>query len=176
MSTTSVMIDAQRRLAEHAWELKEKYKQTFGMSKKQFMDLYELGEIQLSSVFENLLIATRNKLGMLTERRSVDSHDFVKVDSLGRKYPLGDMKTCTLQKDGPYRRYQVNDVQNKKGYLYIVGYNWIGDEFNYYAVPTSINLPKHLTLSICADTGGVNDESKYAVYSHNSWEQMASQG
>ena len=176
MSTTEVMNTAQRRLAEHAYELKKLYNQTFGMSKKQFLELYDQGEIQLSSVFENLLAATRNCNGMLTEKISVNGYDFVKVDSLGRKRPLGDMKTCTLQKEGPYRRYLVKDIKNKEGYLYIVGYNWISDEFNYYAVPTNIGLPVYLTLSICPDTGGVNDESKYAIYSYDTWEEMALKG
>ena len=57
MSTSDVMNVAQRRLAEHAFDLKRKYGETYDMTKPQFLRLYDAGEIQLSSVFENLLVA-----------------------------------------------------------------------------------------------------------------------
>jgi len=51
MCTTDQWRIAQRPLAEFSYELKKKYNQTFGTSYESFMNFYDLGEVQLSSVF-----------------------------------------------------------------------------------------------------------------------------
>ena len=142
MCTTDQWRIAQRPLAEYAYSLKEKYNQTFGISYDAFMNLYELGEVQLSSVFENLLVATRNHHGRLTRKVAGDRYDFVRVDSLGRETPLGDMKTGVLQKDDSIRtkrRYVIAGVENKIGKIYIIGWNWITKKPNFFCIPPNSN-------------------------------------
>lgn len=175
MSTSDVMNHAQRRMAEHAFDLKKMYNQTFGMSKKQFMTLYDEGEIQLSSVFENLLVAARNHFKLPTRKVSAEGYDFVKI--IGKKEkPLGDMKTVTLQKDGKYRRFMVRNVADKQGYIYVVGYNWITDSFNYFAIPPKVDKPKtFMVLGIDRDTGEVL-QNKYGKYAVDSFEKLAKIG
>ena len=94
--TTDRMIDAQRALAELAWQLNKEVRSN-KLSKRLWMEMYNVGEIQLSSVFENLFVKTRNWMNLKTERASVDGYDFVKVCG-NKRIPLGDMKTTTLQR------------------------------------------------------------------------------
>jgi hypothetical protein len=135
MCTTDQWRISQRPLAEYAYSLKEKYNQTFGISRENFMNLYELGEIQLSSVYENLFVATRNKLGKNTRKVAGDRYDFVRIDSKGRETPLGDMKTGVLQKDDLKRRFVIGGVENKLGKIYIIGWNWITNQPNFFCIP-----------------------------------------
>jgi hypothetical protein len=141
MSTTDQWRIAQRPLADYAYSLKEKYNQTFGISREAFIELYELGEVQLSSVFENLFVATRNKLGKPTRKVAGDRYDFVRIDRMNRATPLGDMKTTVLQKDDTRytaRRYVVASVEKKVGKIYIVGWNWMTNNPNFFCIPPDI--------------------------------------
>jgi hypothetical protein len=135
MCTTDQWREAQRPLADYAYTLKEKYKQTFGISRAEFLALYDLGEVQLSSVFENLLVKTRNDLGLKTRKVAGDRYDFVRVDSLGRETPIGDMKTGVLQKDGDKRRFVIASVEKKLGKIYIVTWNWMTKKPNFFCIP-----------------------------------------
>jgi len=176
MSTSDVMNVAQRRLAEHAFDLKRKYGETYDMTKPQFLRLYNAGEIQLSSVFENLLVAARNVHGLLTERASAEGYDFVKVNKRKQISPLGDMKTCTLGKDGIYRRFVVRNVYAKVGWIYIVGYNWMTDGFNYFAIPPEVKKPKSfMVIGVNRETGAVAN-GIYSSYECASFEDMIKHG
>jgi hypothetical protein len=135
MCTTDQWRIAQRPLAEFSYELKKKYNQTFGISYESFMNLYDLGEVQLSSVFENLLVATRNKLGKPTRKVAGDRYDFVRVDNLGRETPLGDFKTTVLQKDYDKRRFVISSVEKKLGKIYNVSWNWMTNRPNFFCIP-----------------------------------------
>jgi hypothetical protein len=118
MCTTDQWRIAQRPLAEYAYGLKQQYNMTLGQTREQFLAAYELGEVQLSSVYENLLVATRNRHGHPTRKVAGDRYDFVRVDTMGRETPLGDMKTGVLQKDDSVstrRRYVIASVENKLG-------------------------------------------------------------
>ena len=75
MSTCNTMNDAQRPLAELAWDLKRAVRQN-KISKRLWMEMYDEGEIQLSSVYENLFVQTRNDMRLRTERVSVEGYDF----------------------------------------------------------------------------------------------------
>jgi hypothetical protein len=178
MCTTDQWRIAQRPLAEYAYSLKMKYNQTFDTSHKAFMNLYELGEVQLSSVFENLFVATRNHYGRPTRKVAGNRYDFVRVDSLGRETPLGDMKTGVLQKDDSIctkRRYVIAGVENKIGKIYIAGWNWITNKPNFFCIPPDDNgnHPKSgykiMVHPITGErTGGwYNDNCAY-----NTWEEM----
>jgi hypothetical protein len=134
MSTTDRMNTAQRPLAEYAWKLKKKYKCTNGLTQKQFMALYDNGEIQLSGVYENLFVTARNLFGLPTKKVSGDGYDFVTVVK-NKDIPLGDMKTSVLCKDGDKRRFVISNVKNKQGIIYAIGWNWLTNKPNFFAVP-----------------------------------------
>jgi hypothetical protein len=170
MSTTTIMNDAQRPLAEHAWNLKKEIRRN-DISKRLWMEMYDDGEIQLSSVYENLFVNTRNWMNLKTEKASVDGYDFVKISG-NKKIPLGDMKTTVLQQDRKYRRYVIHGIKNKQGILYVVGYNRIKDSFDYFAIPTEI-IPK-VTVSIGVDpeTGDVLLDNKYGEYYYSDFRSM----
>jgi len=155
MATTDQTIDAQRPLAEYAYSLKKKYNVTHGISKKKFMMLYDLGEVELSTVWENLFVTVRNKLGMPTRKESGDNYDFVKVFPTQTRV-LGDMKTTVLQKDGDKRRFVVAGVENKIGIIYIVCWNWMTKQVNFFAIPPDDNgnHPKcGYKIPVCPKTG-----------------------
>lgn len=174
MSTCNTMTDAQRPLAEFAWTLKERYRQTHGLTKQKFMKLYDLGEVALSSVFENLLPATRNRYGKLTEKVSVAGYDFVKLDG-ARPVPLGDIKTCTGYKNGYSWKFSVRNAHDKEGYLYVVGYNPVNNQVYFFAIPPSVPRPKTiLNITFCPETGNIT--SKYGRYQVNNWEEMSLRG
>lgn len=178
MATTDRTIEAQRALAEHAWELREKYSLNHGMSKQKFMSWYNLGEIQLSTVWENLFVRTRNVLGKPTRKESADCYDFVKVFPTQTRI-LGDMKITVLQKDGYYRRFVISGVKNKIGNIYAVGWNWLTDKPNYFAIPPD-DYGEHpacgYKILVCPETGRrtggwYNDNCAY-----DTWEEMVSVG
>ena len=175
MCTTEQWRIAQRPLAEYAYSLKERYRQSFDTSREAFMRSYDLGEVQLSSVFENLFVATRNELGKPTRKVSGDRYDFVRVDSKGRETPLGDFKTNVLQKDGYRRRFVIGKVENKLGKIYIAAWNWMTNNPVFFCIPPDDvrNHPK-CGYKICVHpqtgerTGGwYNDNCAY-----DTWEEM----
>ena len=135
MCTTDQWRIAQRPLAEYAYGLKQQYNMTLGQTKEQFLAAYELGEVQLSSVYENLLVATRNRHGHPTRKVAGDRYDFVRVDSRGRETPLGDFKTTVLQKDYNKRRFVIGSVENKLGKIYNVSWNWMTNKPNFFCIP-----------------------------------------
>lgn len=178
MATTDRCIEAQRPLAEHAWTLRENYGLNRGMSREEFMTWYNMGEIQLSTIYENLFVATRNKLGKPTLKESADRYDFVKVFPT-RKKILGDMKTSVLKKDGDKRRFVIESVENKIGNIYIVAWNWMTEQVNYFAIPPDSDK-KHpkagYKIMVCPKTGRrtggwYNDNCAY-----DTWEQMVMMG
>ena len=175
MCTTDQWRIAQRPLAEYAYSLKEKYNQTHGLSREAFLALYDQAEIQLSSVFENLLVTTRNHLGKTTRKVAGDRYDFVRVDSLGRETPLGDMKTGVLQKDGPKRRFVIAGVAGKQGKIYIAAWNWMTGKPNFFCIPpdawgdhpgAGYKIPVHPETGV--RTGGYYN----LCCSHETWEDM----
>jgi hypothetical protein len=178
MCTTDQWRIAQRPLAEFSYELKKKYNQTFGTSYESFMNLYDLGEVQLSSVFENLLVATRNRLNKPTRKVAGDRYDFVRVDSIGRETPLGDMKTGVLQKDDSVsikRRYVIGSVENKLGKIYIVGWNWITNKPNFFCIPPD-EFDKHPKAGYKIPVNPRTGERSGGWYNdncaYNTWEDM----
>ena len=175
MSTSQLQIDAHRPLAEFAWKLKKKYGQTFGWTKKSFMHAFEQGEIALSSVFENLFVVTRNFLGFVTKKTSVNHHDFSVVTKKGL-IASGDFKMSTLQKDGPRKRkFQIDNCMHKIGNIYSVCWNWITEQPCFFVIPPGplgvhtlkcYNIPVHPVTG--ERTGGMYN--KNCVY--ETWEEM----
>jgi len=178
LATTDRCIDAQRPLADHAWILREKYNLNRGMSKDEFMTWYDLGEIQLSTVYENLFVATRNKLGKPTIKESADRYDFVKVFPTQKRI-LGDMKTGVLQKDGEKRRFVIGSVENKIGNIYIVAWNWMTEQVNYFAIPpdTENCHPKQgYKIPVCPKTGKRTGGWYNENCAFDTWEEMVQFG
>lgn len=177
MCTTDQWRIAQRPLAEYAYTLKQKYDQTFGISRDEFLALYEMGEVQLSSVFENLLVRTRNELGLRTKKVAGDRYDFVRIDKLGRETPLGDMKTGVLQKNGEFRRFVIDGVANKIGKIYIVTWNWLNKKPNFFCIPPD-QLGEHPARGYKIPVHPITGERTGGWYNDNcaydTWEQMAS--
>ena len=178
MATTDKMCKAQRPLAEFAYALKKRYKMTKGQSKQSFMVMYDAGEIQLSSVFENLFVVARNKIGLPTKKVSGDNYDFVKIKGK-KEIPLGDMKTTVLCKDGKNRRFVIPAVSNKIGYIYAVGYNWMTKEVNFFALPedkTKGHPSAGYKIPVCPRTG-VRTGGKYNYNNaYDSWDEMIKVG
>jgi hypothetical protein len=178
MATTDKMCKAQRPLAEFAYDLKKRYNITNGQSKRSFMTMYDAGEIQLSSVFENLFVVARNNIGLSTKKVSGDNYDFVKIVRK-KKIPLGDMKTTVLRKDGKNRRFCIPAVSKKIGYIYAVGWNWMTNEVNFFALPDKKTVghpPAGYKIPVCPKTGSrtggkYNDNNAY-----DSWDEMIKVG
>lgn len=178
MATTDIHLISQRPLAEVAYDLKKKYNLTHGLSKKKFMALYDLGEVELSTVYENLFVATRNAHGLPTRKESANGYDFVKAFPTQTRI-LGDMKTSTLQKDGYKRRFVIASVHNKIGNIYIIVWNWMTEKPNFFAIPPDDNNehPKQgYKIPVCPKTGKrtsgwYNDNCAY-----DTWEQMVQFG
>lgn len=174
MATTDITLEAQRPLAEYAYTLRQKYHLNRGLSKTEFMKWYDLGEIQLSTVYENLFVATRNRLGKPTLKESADRYDFVKVFSTQTRI-LGDMKTTVLQKNGDQKRFVVGSVEKKIGNIYIIAWNWMTNEVNFFAIPPDADNchPKAgYKIPVCPKTGKrtggwYNDNCAY-----DTWEEM----
>lgn len=178
MATTDRCIEAQRPLAEHAWDLREKYDLNRGMNKEEFMHWYDLGEIQLSTVYENLFVVTRNKLGKPTLKESADRYDFVRLNPK-RNTILGDMKTTVLQKDGDKRRYIVSSVENKIGNIYVVAWNWMTEKVNYFSIPPDDNKrhPKAgYKIMVCPKTGVRTGGWYNNNCAYDTWEDMVMVG
>jgi hypothetical protein len=167
MATSDIMREAQRPLAEFAYQLKEKYRQTRGRTKKEFMTDYDLGEIQLSSVFENLFVHTRKKLGKPVTKISEDSRDFSNN---------GDFKTTVLLRDGDKRRFVVNSVHSKIGTIYCTGWNWMTNKVNFFAVGCPKDGFPKCGIKILVDP--ITGERTKGWYNNNcaydSWEEMCS--
>jgi hypothetical protein len=164
MATTDVMRDAQRPLAEYAYDLRKKYGLTMGQSRKNFLAMYDLSEVQLSSVYENLFVAVRNKIGRPLTKISEDARDFSND---------GDMKTTVLQKDYDKRRYVVSNVDGKKGTIYVVAWNWMTEEVNFFAIPYFGGFPtKGIKIPVCPKTGR-RTKGWYNEQAYNSFEEMA---
>lgn len=177
MSTCDRMNIAQRPLAEYAWKLKKKYKCTNHMTQKQFMALYDNGEIQLSGVYENLFVTTRNLLGLPTKKVSVDGYDFISIDKYQEdQYTiLGDCKTTVLCKDGQNRRFVISSVKNKQGTIYTIAWNWLTNKPNFFAVPPN-DLGEHPAAGIKIPVDPVTGERAGGWYNKNcacdTWEDL----
>lgn len=164
MATTDHEILCQRELAEYAYKKKKEYGVTFGLSKKAFMALYDAGEITLSTVFENLFVTINAAQGGSITKVSEDARDFSND---------GDFKIGILKKNGPQRRFVISNVTNKVGTIYFVGWNWLENKPNFYAIPKHVyGSPKQgIKIMRCkhtgAKTGGVYNE-----YCYNTFEEI----
>lgn len=166
MATTDQMCEVQRPLAEFAYDLKRKYKDTYGMSKANFMAMYDAGEVQLSSVFENLLVIVRKANG---------GRKLTKVSESSRDFSNnGDMKTGVLHRNGHQRRFVISAVQNKIGTIYFIGWNWMTNRPCFYAIPRPPEGFPACGIKImrCPTTGDATG-GKYNLYEYDSFEEMS---
>ena len=171
MATTDNELIVQRPLAEFAYDLKAKYNQTHGMSKADFMSYYDTGEIQLSSVYENLFVAVNNALGGDVTKVSDHYSDF----SNG-----GDMKISNLQQNSDRTRYDIRSVANKTGMIYFVGNNWIKNKINgrpmpdFYAIPKQVygSPAKGIKIARCSISGD-RVHGKYNYHCYDTFEDIA---
>jgi len=174
MSTCDRMNTAQRPLAEYAWKLKKKYKCTNNLTQKQFIAMYDAGEIQLSGVYENLFVTVRNVLGLPTKKVSGDGYDFVTIER-NKDTILGDMKTTVLLKDGDNRRFVISSVKNKQGTVYTIGWNWLTNKPNFFAIPPN-ELGEHPAAGIKIPVDPVTGERAGGWYNKNcaydTWEDL----
>lgn len=164
MATTDYEIESQRKLAEFAYDLKKKYKMTYGQTRNDFMKMYDQGEITLSTVFENLFVQVSKALGNDIEKVSEDARDFSND---------GDMKIGILKKDGYKRRYVVSNVANKIGTIYFVGWNWMLDKPEFHAFPKHVygSPTRGIKVMRHPDTG-LPTGGKYNYWRYDSFEQL----
>lgn len=167
MATTDYQIEIQRPLAEYAYELKKYYKDTKGISKRSFMLTYNAGELELSTIYENLFVLGANKVGKPIQKVSEDCRDFDNN---------GDMKIGVLKKDGVFRRYVISNVENKIGTIYFVGWNWIRNKIEFHAIPKlSVTFPKAgIKIMRCKETGNVTS-GIYNSFYHPTWDEFVQQ-
>jgi hypothetical protein len=165
MATTDHEINCQRDLAEFAYDKKEEYGVTHGLTKDAFMNLYDEGEITLSTVFENLFVVINNAQGGKIKKVSEDSRDFSNN---------GDMKIGILKKNGYQRRFVISSVANKLGTIYFVGWNWIENKPNFYAIPKKVyGAPKQgIKIMRCPKSGKIT-KGKYNACSFDTFEEMS---
>ena len=162
--TTDESIVAFRPLALYAYDKKVEYSQTFGLSKDTFMQLYDMGEIQLSTVFENLFVSVNNALGGTVKKISEDARDFDND---------GDFKIGTLKKDGARRRFVISSVAGKIGTIYFAGWNWMENKPNFYAIPKEVyGSPKRGIKIMRCRTTGAKTGGIYNDYCFNTFEEM----
>jgi hypothetical protein len=162
--TTDQSIEALRPLALFAYDKKAEYGQTFGLSKDTFMTLYDMGEIQLSTVFENLFVTINNALGGTVNKISEDARDFDNN---------GDFKIGVLKKNAAQRRYVISNVATKIGTIYFTGWNWVEHKPNFYAIPKEVyGSPKQgIKIMRCKETG-VKTGGVYNNYCFDTFEEM----
>ena len=158
MATTHAAIKAHRATAMFAYQLKSKYKITNGIKESQWMNMYDSGELEISSVFENLLVHVRNLYGKPTVKVLEDTHDFASINSAGVLVPLGDFKVASLQKDGYKRRYMINKTYNKEGNIYAVCWNWMTNKLAFFVMPPDdydgyCHPKQGYKIMCCPDTG-----------------------
>jgi len=165
MATTDYEIESQRKLADFAYDLKEKYNLTYGQTRKEFLNMYDHGEITLSTVFENLFVAAANAMGRQIDKVSEDGRDFTNN---------GDMKIGILKKNGDKRRYVVSNVANKIGTIYFVGWNWMKNRPEFHAIPKRVyGYPAQgIKIPRCPQSGAVTG-GKYNDYFKDSFEELA---
>ena len=174
MATTHAAIQAHRETAILAYKLKLKYKITNGIKQDKWMELWDSGELEISSVFENLVVHVRNLHGKPTVKVLKDTHDFATVSKNGHLTPLGDMKVTSLQKDGYIRRYVLQGTFNKLGNIYAVCWNWMTNKPAFFVVPPhdydGYAHPKQgYKIMCCPDTGKrtggyYNDNCHYETF------------
>lgn len=167
MATTDYQIEIQRPLAEYAYELKKYYKDTKGISKRSFMLAYNAGELELSTIYENLFVLGANKAGKPIHKVSEDRRDFDNN---------GDMKIGVLKKDGVRRRYVISNVENKIGTIYFVGWNWIQNRTEFHVIPKpSGTFPKAgIKIMRCKETGNVTSGTYNSFY-YPTWDEFVQQ-
>jgi hypothetical protein len=165
MATTDYEIESQRKLADFSYNLKEKYNHTHGQNRKEFLNMYDYGEITLSTVFENLFVAVANAKGRQIDKISEDGRDFTNN---------GDMKIGILKKDGYQRRYVIDNVANKIGTIYFVGWNWMTNKPEFHAIPKHVyGYPaRGIKIPRCPYSGDVTG-GKYNYYLKDSFEELA---
>ena len=168
MATTDYEIEVQRNLAVYVYNKRAEYNLNYGMSLKQFLTLYDAGELTLSTIFENLTVSVRTTLGKFTTKVSEDSRDFSNN---------GDKKIGVLKKDGDKRRYVISNVENKIGTIYFTGWNWMTNQPNFFAIPRPVGgFPKQgIKIMVCPRTG-VRTGGKYNACACNTFEEMALTG
>jgi hypothetical protein len=164
MSTSDIMREAHLPLAKHAYDLKECYNMTLGQTREQFLNMYQLNEIQLSSVYENLFVAGREKIGKPVTKISEDRRDFSNN---------GDMKITVLQVSNDDRRFVVSGVKNKIGFIYVVAWNWMTERVNYFAIPPQYGgFPDNgIKIPVCPRTGN-RAGGQYNLHAYDSFERM----
>ena len=166
MSSTDYEIEAHRNLAQYAYDLKQKYGMTYGNSRENFMQLYDAGEVALSTVFENLFVQVSKALGINVEKVSETGRDFSHN---------GDRKRGRLRKNGNKRRYTITSVANKIGTIYFVGWNWMTNTVEFHAIPKHIygSPSQGIKIMRCTKTG-VPTGGKYNSFRKDSFEDLVS--
>lgn len=168
MATTDNEIALHRPLAEFAWRKKVEYDCTLGLTREQFMQLYEQGELALSTVYENLFVSARTRLGKPTHKVSEAGRDFSNN---------GDMKIGTIKKIGKYRKYGITRCR-KAGTIYFVGYNRISDKMEFFAIPFRDHRAERGTISIGLDpvTGAVKEDRTWSHCQKQNFEELCLYG
>lgn len=171
MATTDYTCIVHRDLAKFAYDLKVKYNETNGLSQETFLSLYDKGEVELSTVFENLIVSVRNSLGIPTQKVSEACRD---IDN------NADVKIGILKKDGYSRRFVISGVHNKIGTIYFIGWNWITNKPVFFAIQRQKDahgmLKPHpyrgIKIMVHPETG-LKTRGRYNdLYSHDTFESM----
>lgn len=163
MATTDYEVVAHRPLAILAYNLHIHYK-IETVSQDMWLRMYDKGEIQLSTVYENLFCHIRTLLGKPTHKVSENHRDFSND---------GDFKIGILKKDGMYRRFVISNVANKIGTIYFVGWNWLNNTPAYYAIPRLENFPAcGIKILVDSDTGEYKSVGKYNLHRYPTFEEM----
>jgi hypothetical protein len=164
MATTDYEIAAQRDLANFSYDLKVEYNLTYGQTRQEYLYMYDMGEITLSTVFENLIVAAAKKLGIDIKKVSEDCRDFSNN---------ADAKIGVLKKDGYKRRYVISNVANKVGTIYFIGWNWIAKKPEFHAIPWNVHRNVAQGIKICRNpvTGAVTS-GKYNQCVKSTFEEM----
>lgn len=168
MATTDYEIAAQRDLANFSYDLKVEYNLTYGQTREEYLYMYDMGEITLSTVFENLIVAAAKRLGIELNKVSEDCRDFSNN---------ADAKISILKMNGYQRRYVISNVSNKIGTIYFIGWNWITNKPEFHAIPQHVhkNVAQGIKIMRHPVTGAVTG-GKYNQCVKSTFEEMVLAG
>ena len=163
MATKDSDIELHRPLAKFLWPMMVQYKTNGAMTENVYWYWYDQGNHQLSSLFENLVVAVRNAHGKPTIKTSVSYQDFDNT---------ADHKYSTVQHNGVYFRIFVRSTKKKIGTIYVTAYNKISDKIHHFAIPYSEHRGNLTNISIVVDTTtGEVTSKKYKKYEYASFEE-----
>jgi len=171
MATKDSTVGTEIKIFDFLWPKSEWYQKYGHQYYKYHKELLLSGEIQISTMVENVMAFNSDGLFI---KNSIDGMDFSDES---------DAKCCTVinngsKKAGPKYTGRIAGIGAKIGTLRILCYNKFLDKFYYFKIPHSAY--KHLThatygsidIQFKIDTKELSPNTKWAEYEVSSFEEL----